>query len=84
MELSQIKLMQACVVVDNWETLDDICNGVYEAKFDLTLNPPLLNSIFKTLSWMIEPLWKEISPMRKLLPLRFGGLNKPLENLSSK
>jgi hypothetical protein len=29
-DLSQSKLMQACVEVDNWETLDDICNGIYE------------------------------------------------------
>mgnify|MGYP006950286105 CR=1 FL=1 len=75
--------MAACVEVGNWETLDDICNGIYEHKFDLTLNPPLLNSIFKTLNWMIEPLWKEISPMRKLLPTRFKGLKKPQENLQS-
>ena len=66
--------MTACVEVANWETLDDICNGIYESKFDLTLNQPCLNSIFKTLSWMIEPLWRDISPMRKLLPNRFKSL----------
>lgn len=30
--------MQACVEVNNWETLDEISNGVYEGKFDFTLS----------------------------------------------
>lgn len=68
--------MQACVEVGNWETLDDICNGIYEQRFDLTLNPPLLDSIFKTLNWIIEPLYRAISPVKNLLTSRLLGLKK--------
>jgi hypothetical protein len=66
--------MHACVEVDNWETLDDICNGIYDGKFDFTLAPQLLQSIFKSLSWLIEPLYAKIAPMRKLLKGRLQGL----------
>lgn len=38
--------MQACVEVDNWDSLDDICNGIYDGKFDFTLAPELLQKIF--------------------------------------
>lgn len=66
--------MQACVEVDNWETLDDICNGIYDGKFDFTLTPNLLQCVFKTLNWMIEPLYRKISPVKNLLKARLQGL----------
>ena len=44
--------------VNDWETLDYIVNGVYEGKFDLTLAPNLLQSCFKAINWMIEPLYE--------------------------
>lgn len=76
--------MQACVEVANWETLDDICNGIYEQRFDLTLNPPLLDSIFKTLNWIIEPLYRAISPVKNLLTSRLLALKKNKQQESPK
>lgn len=66
--------MCACVEVDNWDTLDDICNGIYDGKFDLTLAPNLLQAIFKRLSWIIEPMYRQVSPWRNQLKGRLAGL----------
>ena len=45
---------------NNWETLDEISNGIYEGKFDFTLSQPLIKQIFHALSWVIEPLYRKI------------------------
>jgi hypothetical protein len=50
--------MQACVEVNNWETLDDISNGIYEYKFDFTLSQSLIKNIFHATSWVIEPMYR--------------------------
>jgi len=47
------------VQANNWETLDEISNGVYEGKFDFTLSQPLIKQIFHALSWVIEPLYRK-------------------------
>lgn len=58
--------MQACVQVNNWETLEEISNGIYEGKFDFTISQPLIKQIFQALSWVIEPLYrKNVSLNRK-------------------
>ena len=44
---------------NNWETLDEISNGIYEGKFDFTLSQPLIKQIFHALSWVIEPLYRK-------------------------
>ena len=51
--------MQACVQANNWETLDEISNGIYEGKFDFTLSQPLIKQIFHALTWVIEPLYRK-------------------------
>jgi hypothetical protein len=52
-----VKLMQACVEVNNWETMEDICSGIYDNKFDFTLSPPLIQAICDSLHWLVEPLY---------------------------
>jgi hypothetical protein len=47
------------VQANNWETLDEISNGIYEGKFDFTLSQPLIKQIFHALSWVIEPLYRK-------------------------
>jgi hypothetical protein len=71
-----VRLMQACVDVNDWDTLDDIINGVYEGKFDLTMAPDLLKTCFKALSWMIEPLFRPASVSNHVLTARFKILKK--------
>lgn len=44
---------------NNWETLDEISNGIYEGKFDFTLSQPLIKQIFHSMSWVIEPLYRK-------------------------
>lgn len=71
-----VRLMQACVDVNDWDTLDDIINGVYEGKFDLTMAPELLKTCFKALNWMIEPLYRPLSVSNQVLTARFKNLKK--------
>lgn len=71
-----VRLMQACVDVNDWDTLDDIINGVYEGKFDLTMAPDLLKTCFKALNWMIEPLFRPASVSNQVLTARFKTLKK--------
>lgn len=68
--------MHACVEVNNWETLDDICNGIYEQKFDLTWAPALLERLFQKIGWVIEPLYRQVSPTKNILAGRLAGLHK--------
>lgn len=73
-----VRLMQACVDVNDWDTLDDIINGVYEGKFDLTMAPELLKTCFKALNWMIEPLYRPLSVSNQVLTARSKNLKKAL------
>lgn len=60
--------MQACVEVNNWETLDEISNGIYDGKFDFTLSQPLIKQIFHALSWVIEPLYRRSMSLNTKAP----------------
>jgi len=71
-----LRLMQACVDVNDWDTLDDIVNGVYEGKFDLTMAPDFLKTCFKALNWMIEHLYRPLSVSNQVLTARFKNLKK--------
>ena len=68
----KIRLLQSCINVNDWVTADEIVNGIYEGKLDLTWSRPVLNAIFKALDWCISKLYKAISPVRNILPNRFG------------
>lgn len=58
-----IRLMQACVEVNNWITLEEISQGIYENRFDFSLSQPLLYEIFHALEWMMEKLYRKINPI---------------------
>jgi len=68
----KIRLLQSCINVNDWVTADEIVNGIYDGKLDLTWSRPVLNAIFKALDWCISKLYKAISPVRNILPNRFG------------
>jgi hypothetical protein len=55
--------MQACVEVNNWITLEEISQGIYENRFDFSLSQPLLYEIFHALEWMMEKLYRKINPI---------------------
>ena len=63
----KIRLLQSCINVNDWETADEIVNGIYDGKLDLTWSQPLLKSIFNALDWQIHHLYKAISPAAKIL-----------------
>ena len=63
----KIRLLQSCVRVNDWETADEIVNGIYEGKLDFSWSQPLLKAIFNALDWCVHSLFKQISPAAKIL-----------------
>ena len=45
----KLRLLQACVDMNDWVTADLIVNCMYDGKLDLTLSKSLLDSIFNAL-----------------------------------
>ena len=76
----KIRLLQSCINVNDWVSVDEIVNGIYDGKLDLTWSRPVLNAIFKALDWCISKLYKTISPARNILPNRFGAGKFQLKN----
>ena len=54
----KIRLLQSCVRINDWETADDIVNGIYVGKFDFTWSRPLMQTIFKALDWCVTKLYR--------------------------
>lgn len=54
----KLRLLQSCIRVNDWETADDIFNGIYEGKLDLSWSQPLLKAVFHALDWCVHPLFK--------------------------
>ena len=68
----KMRLLQSCINVNDWETADEIVNGIYDGKLDLTWSQPLLKAIFLALDWCVSNLYRTISPAAKILQNRFG------------
>ena len=68
----KIRLLQSCIQVNDWETADEIVNGLYDGKLDLTWSQPLLKAIFRALDWCVSNIYRQISPAAKILQNRFG------------
>ena len=69
----KIRLLQSCVRVNDWDATDEIVNGIYDGKLDLTWSQPVLTAMLRALDWCISKLHKQISPASKILPNRFGN-----------
>ena len=63
----KIRLLQSCVNVNDWETADEIVNGIYDGKLDFTWSQPLLKSCIIALDWLLYNLYRSISPAAKVL-----------------
>ena len=72
---AQVRLMQACVEVNYWAGLDDIVNGVFEGRFDLSMCSDVLKKCFNAIHWMVEPLFRPLS--KQALACRFNTLKRP-------
>ena len=68
----KLRLLQGCIKVNDWETADDIVNGIYDGRLDLTLSMPLLKTITEALSWFLAKLYAPLSVANGLLEERFG------------
>ena len=68
----KIRLLQSFANVNDWESADELANGIYDGKLDFTWSAPLLDAIGKALDWCIAPIHRAISPGRKVLLNRFG------------
>lgn len=79
----KLRLLQSCVNVNDWEGADEIANGIYDGKLDLTWSKPLLDAIFKGLDWCIASVYRAISPATKVLPNRFGTGKYQLKSRSA-
>lgn len=60
----KLRLLQSCIDVNDWDTADEICNTLYGGKLDLTLSKDVLQSAFKAIKWLVEPLYKKIDPIQ--------------------
>jgi hypothetical protein len=45
----KLRLLKACIDMNDWSTADVIVNCMYEGKLDLTLSKPVLDSLFNAL-----------------------------------
>ena len=52
----KLRLLQSCIDVNDWDTADEIINGIYGGRLDLTLRKNLLDSMFKAVKWFIAPI----------------------------
>ena len=58
--------------MNDWVTADEIANGIYEGKLDLSWSLPLIQAMTKALDWCVSPIYKQLSGARRILPGRFG------------
>ena len=48
-----MQLLTSAIDVNDWETADNIVNGIYEGQLDLTLSSDLIKSMCQALEWCI-------------------------------
>ena len=53
----KLRLLKSCIDVNDWETADEIVNGIYEGKLDLTVSQPLLDSLYRGLNWFLDKIY---------------------------
>ena len=46
--------------MNDWETADEICNGIYGGKLDLTLSKDILKSISTSIKLFVDPLYLKL------------------------
>ena len=68
----KLRLLKSCIDVNDWETADEIINGIYEGRLDLAISQPLLDSIFRALNWFLDSMYRPMSLVHSILPNRFG------------
>ena len=69
----KMRLLKSCIDVNDWETADEIVNGIYDGRLDLNISRPLLDSIYRGINWFIDVLYRPHSLAHSLLPHRFGN-----------
>lgn len=72
----RVRLMQACVEVNDWITLDLILCGIYEGQFDLTMASNVLYAMHNAFHWLLEPQFRPINNSYALLPARFQSVKR--------
>lgn len=46
--------------MNDWDSADEIFNGIYGGKLDLTLSNEILQSLFTAIKWFVDPLYKKL------------------------
>ena len=69
----KLRLLKSCIDVNDWETADEIVNGIYDGRLDLAISQPLLDSISRALNWFLDQMYKPLSLVHSILPNRFGS-----------
>ena len=46
--------------MNDWDSADEIFNGIYGGKLDLTFSNEILQSLFTAIKWFVDPLYKKL------------------------